>query len=394
VTRLLFANGRLLDPERPEPLSADLLCEDGRIRAILTRDDAAPLDARVIDLAGLGLAPGWIDLHFHGSAVFTAPGSASRLRERLLADAASCMRHGCTAFLPTSVALPMTQLGEFVTHCASCVADLGSETAQAIGLHLEGPWINAAAAGAQPLDGIVPFDAAACRALLDRGEGTIRMLTYAPELPGAAELQAELSLRGVIGALGHSLASVDDVGAATDRGARHVTHLFNAMGPLHHRSPGLAVAALCDDRLGWDLICDGAHVHPRMVDLATRAAGERLSLISDRVDPPAEVAGGFGSGGLRDDGVAWRLADGRLAGSRVSLDAALRNLIAFTGTPLLEAIAACTLRPARVLGIESERGTLRPGARADFAVLDESARPGTPARPAQRRAARRSRRAA
>jgi N-acetylglucosamine-6-phosphate deacetylase len=266
----------------------------------------------------------------------------------------------------------MTHLGEFVTQCASCVADLGSAAAQAVGLHLEGPWINAEAAGAQPADGIVPFEGTACRELLDRGEGTIRMLTYAPELPGAAELQAELCRRGVIGALGHSLASLDDVGAATDRGARHVTHLFNAMGPLHHRSPGLAVAALCDDRLGWDLICDGAHVHPRMVDLATRAAGERLSLITDRVDPPAEAAAGFGSGDLRDDGVAWRLADGRLAGSRVSLDAALRNLLAFTQMPLLEAVAACTLRPARLLGIENDRGSLRPGARADFAVLDDA----------------------
>jgi N-acetylglucosamine-6-phosphate deacetylase len=367
MTRLLFTHGLLLDPEAGEPLSASLLCEEGRIRALLTRHDAAPSDARVIDLAGAYLAPGFIDLHFHGSAVFSAP---DRLHDALVADAASCVHHGCTAFLPTSVTQPMTHLGEFVTRSASWAASGRFRTAQALGLHLEGPWINPGAAGAQPTAGIIAFEPGACRELLDRGEGAIRMLTYAPELPGAAELQAELSRRGVIGALGHSLAGAEAVRAATDRGASHVTHLFNAMGPLHHRSPGLAVAALSDERLGCDLICDGAHVHPLVVDLARRCAGDRLSLITDRIAPPPGAGDGFGSGDLRDDGVAWRLTDGRLAGSRLGLDAALRNLMDFTGAALVAAVAACSLRPARVLGIESERGTLRPGARADFAVLD------------------------
>jgi N-acetylglucosamine-6-phosphate deacetylase len=155
-----------------------------------------------------------------------------------------------------------------------------------------------------------------------------------------------------------------------------VTHLFNAMGEFHHRSPGLAAAALSDDRLSCDVICDGAHVHPRVVAVAARAKGDGLMLITDRVDPPAASAGAasFGSGEILGDGTAWRLEDGRLAGSGLSLDAALRNLVAFTGASSLEAVAACTLRPARVLGIEGERGSLRPGARADFAVLDDALR--------------------
>ena len=140
---------------------------------------------------------------------------------------------------------------------------------------------------------------------------------------------------------------------------------------VRHREPGLAGTALADDRLSADLICDGIHVHPALVRTASRALGERLLLVTDRVDPPlGETAPSFGSGPLRDDGTAWRLPDGRLAASRLGMDGALRNAIAFADLAPLAAVAACTLRPARLLGLESEIGTLRVGARADLAVLD------------------------
>ena len=373
MTQVLLRNAEILDPEGDAPSRGDMLLEDGRIRARLRPEDRAPDDAAVFDLGGLRLAPGFVDLHFHGSAVFH---DASGVGSALLKDSASLVRHGTTAFLAATVTSPMTRLGEIVTQVASSVSNSAWPGAEGIGLHLEGPWINPGAAGAQPREGITPFAEAEGAAVLDRGEGSIRMVTLAPEVDGAAGLQAELSRRGIAVALGHSLASAEVAAEAVERGARHVTHLFNAMGKLHHRAPGLAGAALSDDRLTCDLICDGAHVHPGMVAVAARAKGDGLVLISDRVDPP-ETSGGprsFGSGPVRDDGTAWRLEDGRLAGSRVILDAALRNLIAFAGVSLLEAVAACSLRPARVLGIESERGSLRPGARADFAVLDDSLR--------------------
>jgi N-acetylglucosamine-6-phosphate deacetylase len=158
------------------------------------------------------------------------------------------------------------------------------------------------------------------------------------------------------------------------RGARHVTHLFNAMGPLHHREPGLAAVALSEDRLSCDLICDGAHVHPSMLAVAARAKRDQLTLITDRLDPPEGAPGGALAGELRDDGVAYRLGDGRLAGSRLELSKALANARALAGMTRIEAVAACTLRPARLLGLESERGTLRPGSRADLVVLDASDR--------------------
>jgi N-acetylglucosamine-6-phosphate deacetylase len=174
--------------------------------------------------------------------------------------------------------------------------------------------------------------------------------------------------------VGHSLARAEQVQDAVERGARHVTHLFNAMGPLHQRAPGLAGVALSEDRLTCDLICDGVHVHPSMIRVAARAKGDGLILITDRIELPGGEFPGFGSGPLHDDGTAIRMADGGLAGSRLTLDRALVMAQEFAGLDLLEAVAACTLRPARVLGVESERGTLRPGARADFAVLDETGR--------------------
>lgn len=371
MSRLLLSGGELLDPESPEPAAGDLLLREGRIEARLAPGAACPDDARRVDVAALRVAPGFLDLHFHGALVFT---DADGMEEALASAASSLPAFGTTAFLPTTVAWADGELAEKVGRLAEASEGAFPGSAAPLGLHLEGPWIHPKAAGAQPAGAIRPFEASEGDEVLARGEGLIRMVTLAPEVAGADELLAALALRDIVPALGHSLADDTSVDRAVERGARHVTHLFNAMGRLHHREPGLAGAALSDERLSFDLICDGAHVHPRMTRLAARAGGERLSLITDRVDPPAAAGASFGSGALRDDGVALRLPDGRLAGSRLTLDRALRNAQAWSGLSLLEAVAACTLRPARVLGVEAERGTLRPGARADLALLDGEGR--------------------
>jgi N-acetylglucosamine-6-phosphate deacetylase len=175
--------------------------------------------------------------------------------------------------------------------------------------------------------------------------------------------------------MGHSLADAAACERAIGEGARHVTHLFNAMGAFHQRSPGLIGTALGDDRVSCDLICDGAHVHPAAVRLAARAKREKLALITDNVAVPsadenANALSSYGAGVVHDDGVALRLADGTLAGSRLTLDRAVANAESFSALSRLEAVRAVTLVPAQLLGIERERGTLRAGARADFALLD------------------------
>lgn len=368
---LLFHGGLLLDPEHSEPERGSLLVAQGRIAARLRSDEEAPVAAERVDLAGACLSPGFLDVHYHGGFIF----DASRIDDAL-ESGASMSRHGVTGYLPTTVAWPSPELLKRVEALAQRLGDAADALpagAVPLGLHLEGPWINAEAAGAQPSHGIRPCDLDEARQILDATSGLTKLVTLAPEIPGSHGLLELLQARGIPAALGHSTADLETANDAVRRGARHVTHLFNAMGAFHHRDPGLAGAALSNDLLTADLICDGAHVHPAVVRIAARALGDRLLLVTDRIEPPQD-ASSFGSGGLHDDGVALRLPGGELAGSRVTLDRALQNAIEFAELSLIEAVAACTLRPARLLGIESERGTLRPGARADLVALDATGR--------------------
>lgn len=366
--RILLRAPVLEDPCAPDRGPAALLIERGRIAAHLPHGAAAPPDARVVEVEG-SVAPGLIDLHYHGDLVLGEPRDALAALHRA---SASLARHGVTAFLPTTVAWPAAELRERVALLGEALAAGSWPGAVPLGLHLEGPWIRAEAAGAQPAAGIRPYDPSEGRELFDRGDGSIRMVTLAPELPGSRALETELAQRSIAIALGHTLADAASIDAAISCGARHATHLFNAMGPLHQRGPGVAGLVLGDDRLSCDLIADGAHVHPDWLRVAARAKGERLLLISDRLEASPGGDPGFGSGSMRSDGVAWRLADGRLAASHLWLDDALRNVVAWRVMNRHDALAACTVRPAKLLGIEAERGTLSVGSRADLTLFDRA----------------------
>jgi N-acetylglucosamine-6-phosphate deacetylase len=371
MSQIVLHNAILLDPEGRQPVPGGLILDRDRIHARLDPTDRAGGNRARVDLGERYLAPGFIDLHYHGRFAFSKNDAVADAAREALEHAASLVRHGTTAYLATTVAQPQDALSGQVEALARMLADPPGGGARPIGLHLEGPWINSEAAGAQPLAGIRPCRIQEARDLLGRADGWVRMVTLAPEVEGAPELLELLRRRGIVASLGHSRASFDQIDAAIKRGAGHVTHLFNAMAPFHHRAPGLIGAALGDHRLSADLICDGVHVDPRVVRLAARALAERLLLITDRFDPPhLSRDPSLGMGELRNDGAAIRLADGRLAGSCLTLDAAVRNVTEFANLSLLEAVSACTLRPARLLGIEREYGTLRPGARADLVVLD------------------------
>jgi len=372
--RLLFADATLLDPEAVAPTRGSLLVEAGRIAARLAPGAPGPGDTRRVELGGAALGPGLLDLHHHGELVLRpAHDAVAAVR----AASASMARHGVTGFLPTTLAWPGPELAERVESLAAALAEAGWPGAEPLGIHLEGPWIRPEAAGAQPGPGIRPCDLAELRGLLDRAGGLVRMVTFAPEVEGAAALLAELCRREVVGALGHTLATPEQVMAAAAAGAQHVTHLFNAMGPLHQRGPGVAASVLAEDRLSCDVIADGAHVHPDWLRVAARVKGERLMLITDRIDPPVGGAAAWPGGeALQSDGVAWRLPDGRLAGSHLALHDALRNCVAWRVTMTrLDALRACSLAPARLLGIESQRGTLRPGSRADLVLWSAEGEP-------------------
>jgi N-acetylglucosamine-6-phosphate deacetylase len=372
VTKLAITGAELVDPEASEVRRATLLVEDGRIAACAAHNEPIGPDWRVIPRAGLALAPGFLDLHFHGELVAAPP---AQFAPALARAAQRMVREGTTGFLATTVCWPRAQLFEAVGALADAVAGVATSGAACLGLHLEGPWISAAAPGAMAPDAIRPYDVRADREVLARAGEHLRMVTLAPEVEGADALLAELAARGAIAALGHTLARPERIRDAVARGLRHVTHLWNAMGPVHHRDPGVAGTALAEDRLTCDLICDGHHVDPAIVRVAARALGDRLVLITDRVDlPEGERASALGVVEAGAEGAPWRRADGAIAGSQLSLDAALRNARGFAGIALAEAVAACTLRPARLLGLERERGTLRRGARADLALLDPDGR--------------------
>ncbi len=358
--------------------------KDGRDRAKESQKSVGSEKVEWTDLQGGYLAPGFLDLHDHGGLVFAA---AKDLAASLHASCAHLVQEGVTAFLPTTVTSSQARLEEIFEALVPVLESNASERkpsshvvhngnlAVPLGLHLEGPWIHAACAGAQPKAAIRNYDAAQGEAIFSRFGNWIRMVTLAPEVKGAELLLETLAERGILAALGHSQASAKQAEAAIELGARHVTHLFNAMKPLHHRDPGLLGVALSDDRLSCDLICDGVHLDSRVVRLAALVKRERLVLITDRIEVPKMrdpnlAREGEGFGAVHDDGTALRLSDGRLAGSSLSMNRAFRNAQSFGALSLLEAVAACTLRPARVLGIEAERGTFREGARADFVVLD------------------------
>jgi N-acetylglucosamine-6-phosphate deacetylase len=317
----------------------------------------------VIDAAGLLVAPGLIDLQCNGALGIDLASEPEQLW-----DLATVLpRWGVTAWLPTIVTSPPGVADRALAALAAGPPPAWTG-AVPLGLHLEGPFLAPDKRGAHDPTLLTSPDLEAI-GHWSRDAG-VTLVTLAPELAGARAVVQALVDRGVIVSLGHSAASAALASDAVDWGARWVTHLFNAMAPLHHREPGLAGVALTDERLHVGLIADGVHVAPAMVAVAQRALGPRLTLVTDAVAalgmPPGRHTLGRAEVTVGDDGV--RLADGTLAGSTLSLDQAVRNLVAFTACPAEMALHAASAAPAELLG-DSARGALAPGARADLVVL-------------------------
>ncbi|MEX2292679.1 MAG: N-acetylglucosamine-6-phosphate deacetylase [Acidimicrobiales bacterium] len=335
----------------------DIGCRDGVIA------DEVDGGAVILDATGLLAAPGFIDLQCNGALGIDLASEPERLWEL----AAALPRWGVTAWLPTIVTTPPDVVPRALAALASG-PPAGWVGAEPLGLHLEGPFLSVARKGAHP-EALLRMPNLAAIDGWSR-DGGVALVTLAPELDGASEVIGELVRRGVVVSIGHSDALAAQAAAAIDAGATWVTHLFNAMSPLHHREPGVSGVALTDERLHVGLIADGVHVHPSVVALAQRALGDRLTLVTDAVGalglPSSEPRLGRAKVTVDENGV--RLADGTLAGSTLSMDQAVRNLVSFTGCTPQEAAVAAAEAPARVLG-DLSRGHLRSAARADLVLL-------------------------
>ena len=371
-----FTARRLFTPleEIAAPL---LLVDDGRITEIssLSRQEVAA-NTRLVDFGDAVLAPGFFDIHIHGGAGLDLMGASASDLPRLGKFLAS---HGVTGYFPTTVAAPLdatcTALGRLADAIESAERTMAGtgDGAQArpLGIHLEGPFLSHKRRGVHPPENLLEPTLEIFDKLWQAARGKVRMMTIAPEIPGAMEVIPEAARRGVCVSIGHSDAEMPIAREAVAAGARHATHTFNAMRPLDHRDPGVIGEVLSDDRITADLIADGIHVAPPVVKLFLQAKGpERAVLITDAISATGMPDGRYQLGPIQVDVKDGKCtANGSLAGSVLTMDRAVRNVTQFSHWSLRDAVQAASLNPARAVGMAENIGVLAAGSRADFTVL-------------------------
>ncbi|MEU3315534.1 N-acetylglucosamine-6-phosphate deacetylase [Streptomyces sp. NPDC006662] len=323
-------------------------------------------DSGVLDLSGHWIVPGFVDMHNHGGggASFTS-GTA----EEVLSGVRTHREHGTTTLVASTVTGGLDELARR----AALLAEL-TQQGEIAGVHFEGPFINPCRKGAHKEDLLRDPDPAEVRKLIDAAHGAARMVTLATELPGGLDSVRLLAEHGVIAAVGHTDSTYEQTRQAIDAGATVATHLYNAMPGLEHRAPGPIAALLEDERVTVELINDGTHLHPAMLELAFHHAGaHRVALITDAMD-----AAGFGDGTYHlgplevevRDGVARLVEGGSIAGSTLTLDTAFKRSVTVDRLPVESVVQAISANPAKLLGLYDEVGSLEPGKYADLVVLD------------------------
>lgn len=358
----MLIHGRLVTP--------DGVLEHGRLRIdgdTITAVEPVP-DADAAAATGW-IVPGFVDIHQHGGGGHTVTtGDADATRQA----AAFHLAHGTTTLLASLVSSPVELMRHAVTAYAPLVGD-----GTLAGLHFEGPYLSTVRCGAQNPAYLRDPDPAELAALLDLGAGTIRMVTLAPERTGALAAIARLVDAGVVAAIGHTDASYDQTRAAIDAGASVGTHVFNGMRPPHHREPGPVFGLLGDARVVCELVADGVHLHDGTLAFAASVTGpHRAALITDAMAAAGMPDGEYELGGqpvVVADSVARLARDSSIAGSTLTMDAALRRAVA-AGISLVDAAAMAATTPAAAIGLAGTVGALAPGLRADLVELDDDLR--------------------
>ncbi|MGA8430065.1 MAG: N-acetylglucosamine-6-phosphate deacetylase [Candidatus Sulfotelmatobacter sp.] len=357
-----------------EIIAPVVVVEDGLITSVSSRTaQELPAAAHHVDFADEILAPGFVDIHIHGGAGLDVMVASATELPRLGKFLAT---HGVTAYFPTTVAAPLDQICTALDRISGAIetisaAQNGVVQARPLGIHLEGPFLSHKRRGVHPPENLIEPTAEIFEQFWQASRGHISVMTIAPELPGAMEVIAEAARRQVCVSIGHSNAELLVAREAVAAGARHATHTFNAMRPLDHRDPGIIAEVLTNDSITADIIADGIHLDPAIVQLFLRAKGtQRAVLITDAISATGMPNGRYQLGPMMVDVKDGKCTvNGTLAGSVLTMDRAVRNVTEFASWSLRDAVGAATLNAAQAVGVGQRHGRLAQGAEANFVVL-------------------------
>ena len=374
MTSQVIQAGQVLTPQE-EITDAAIVIEGGTIVTAGPRDSVrVPPQAKEILARDMIVVPGFVDIHIHGAGGHDVMSSSE---EALGTVARTVARHGTTSIVATTVTAPPDETRkslEEITRYIESPANTRppeSPAAEIVGIHLEGPFISLTRRGVHPAGAIAKPSTALLDRYLDTAAGLVKILTLAPEVPGALELVERAYARGVVVALGHTDATYEQSRTAIFRGARHAVHVFNAMRPFSHRETGVLGAVLTDSHVTAEVIADGVHVDDPALRLLLAAKGpELVILVSDGTAATGMKDGSYrlGTFDVTVSGGVCRNREGKLAGSTLTLDRAVQHMVRL-GVPLIEAVRMATINPARRIGIEQRKGVIAPGADADLVFL-------------------------